>query len=130
MSIAKGRETAENVNSRVYFTGVTPLKILAINPTKKELEAIYGREMEKEPEYLSADENNIKKMRIDFICQIHKNDRLKVDLDSIERVSFFIEDKPRIGQESGKYQVINIYGETTWATKEQIKEGKLPENLS
>ena len=52
MAIASGSETSENSGVQVkLFTGLVPLSVLAVNPTKKELEAIYGRELEKEPEY-------------------------------------------------------------------------------
>jgi len=115
---------------RQLFTGVAPFKVLAINPTKKQLEEIYGRDFEKEPEYLSADENNIKKLRIDFILQTVKDDKLKVDIEEIVKHSYFLEDKPNIGKTSGKYQVVNLYGEFSWGTQEEIKAGKLADNLS
>lgn len=115
---------------RVLFTGVAPVKVLAINPTKKQLEEIYGRDFEKEPEYLSADENNVKKLRIDFILQTVKDDKLGVNIEEIVKHSFFLEDRPNIGKTSGKYQVVNVYGEFSWGTPEEVKAGKLAANLS
>lgn len=130
MAIAAGRATVENSGfAKTLFTGITPLKVLAVNPDKKELEAIYGRELEKTPEYLSADENGVKKIRFDFIIQTVPTDALGVNIEVVDRVSYFLEDKPNVSQ-GGKFQVINLYGETSWATKEEIQAKKLPENMS
>jgi len=116
--------------SKQLFTGVVPLKVLAVNPTKKELEAIYGRDIEKEPEYLSANESGTKKVRIDFIVQNIINEDLGVLTEEINKISYYLEDRPVVGSNSGKFQAMNIYGESTWASKEEITAGKLPENLS
>jgi hypothetical protein len=130
MAIAAGKQTSEGEGfKKTLFTGITPLKVLCVNPDKKELEAIYGRELEKTPEYLSADENNVKKVRFDFIVQTVPNDKLGVDVEVVDKVSYFLEDKPNVSQ-GGKFQVINLYGETTWATKEEIQAKKLPDNMS
>ena len=114
---------------RILFTGVVPLKIIAVNPTKKKLEEIYGREIEKEPEYISADENGVKKVRLDFIAKTVPNEKLGIDIEEIVKVTYFLEDKPKISS-NGKLQVINVYGETQWATKDELKANKLADNLS
>ena len=130
MAIAGGKQTTEGEGfKKILFTGITPLKVLCVNPDKKELEAIYGRELEKTPEYLSADENGVKKVRFDFIVQTVANDKLGVDVELVDKISYFIEDRPNTSQ-GGKFQVINLYGETTWATKEEIQAKQLPDNMS
>jgi len=131
MGLGQNAQATKDFSSapKVLFTGVVPVKVLAINPTKKQLEEIYGRDFEKEPEYLSADENNVKKLRIDFILQTVKDDKLHVDIEEIVKHSYFLEDKPQMSKE-GKYKVINIYGDTQWGTSEEIKTGKLAENVS
>lgn len=130
MAIASGKATSEGEGfKKTLFTGITPVKVLCVNPDKKELEAIYGRELEKTPEYLSADENGVKKVRFDFIVQTVINDKLGVNVEVVDKISYFLEDKPNVSQ-GGKFQVINLYGETTWATKEEIQANKLPDNMS
>ena len=130
MAIAGGRATSEGEGfKKTLLTGITPVKVLCVNPDKKELEAIYGRELDKAPEYLSADENGVKKIRFDFIVQTVPNDKLGVNVEVVDKISYFLEDKPNVSQ-GGKFQVINLYGETTWATKDEIQSGKLPDNMS
>ena len=74
--IAQGTETKETQGGARLMTGLVPMMVVAVNPSKKELEAIYGRDLDKEPEYLSADEQGVKKLRIDFIMKTVINDKL------------------------------------------------------
>lgn len=128
MGIASGRQTSESTG-KVLVMGVTPLKVIAVNPTKKELEKIYGRELEKEPEYITADEEGLKKIRFDFIVQTVINDKIGCDVEIFDKVSYFLEDKINVNKDGDKAEVINLYGESTWLTKEAIKTGELPGNM-
>lgn len=131
MAIAAGNETSENTGSPVkLFTGIAPLMVLAVNPTKKELEAIYGRELEKEPEYLSADENGVKKLRIDFIVKTVINEKLGCNEEIITKVPFFLEDKPAITSGGDKVYMLNLYGESACIPLENAKAGTTPDNMS
>lgn len=131
MAIASGSETTENTGSSVkLITGIAPLKVLAVNPTKKELEAIYGREMEKEPEYLSADEKGVKKLRVDFIVQTAIGDKPFCDEEVITRVSFFLEDRPAMTSGGDKVYVLNLYGESACIPLENAKANTVPDNMA
>jgi len=131
MAIASGSETTENTGSPVkLITGLAPLKVLAVNPTKKELEAIYGRELEKEPEYISADENGIKKLRIDFIVQTVINEKFGCNEEIITKVPFFLEDRPAMTSNGDKVYLLNLYGESACVPLENAKSGVMPDNMS
>lgn len=130
MAIASGKATVEGGVKRLY-TGVVPLMILAVNPSKKELEGIYGNELDKEPEYLSIDEKDgTKKIRFDFIVQSCVDPKNGCNDEFISKVSYFLEDKPNLNKDGDKAEVINLYGESTWLTKEAIQTKTLPDNMS
>ena len=57
MAFAKGKESVEAAPVKRYI-GVAPVTVLAVNPTKAELEKIYGITLDNTPEYLSAVEVN------------------------------------------------------------------------
>jgi hypothetical protein len=127
MAISKGTETKET-SEKVLFTGIAPLKVLAVNPTKKELETIYGRDIDKEPEYLSVSETGVKKIRLDFIVQTVAG-KLGCDIESISKVSYFLENRPRYNKDESKAEVVNLYGESTWIPVDDIKAKKVPDNM-
>ena len=51
LAIGKTQESTEAQEFSKYV-GYSNSYIVAVNPNKKELEEIYGREQEKEPEYM------------------------------------------------------------------------------
>ena len=131
MAISQGTQTKENNGvTKQLFTGVTPVKVLIVNPSKTELESIYGRTMDKSPEYLTADDKGLKKLRFDFLIQTVLNEKMGVNVEVVDKMSFFMEDKIESSKDGLKMKVINAYGDTQWATPAQMDAGLLPENLS
>lgn len=132
MAIAKGQQSFESA-PRTLYTGIGAVKVLAVNPTKAELEKIYGHEMEKEPEYLSETEvalpDGTKKkypsVRITFVCQTSpdKNN----GIDTIVHHTIFLQKRYRKGTQSQKCQIIDSYGRTAWATADEIKAKQIPQ---
>ena len=113
MAFAKGKESVEAAPVKRYI-GVAPVTVLAVNPTKAELEKIYGITLENTPEYLSTVEVNgkkVKQVRLDFIVKTVAEKCNEIDF--ISKVSFFINDSVRYNKDNTKIQVINKYGETT-----------------
>ena len=53
MGFGSANEIKEG-GARKFFTGVENFKVVAVNPSKAELEALYGREITYEPEYLGT----------------------------------------------------------------------------
>ena len=67
LAIGKTQESSETPEFSKYI-GYSNSYVLAVNPNKAELEKIYGREMEKEPEYVGEDERG-KFVHIHFIVK-------------------------------------------------------------
>ena len=129
MAIAQGIETKETQGGARLMTGLVPIMVVAVNPSKKELEAIYGRDLEKEPEYISADEAGVRKLRIDFIMKTVINDKLGCNEEIITKVPFFLEDKPAYTSDGSKVYMLNLYGENACIPVEDAKKNTLPENM-
>ena len=129
MSISVGNETKETQGGARLMTGLVPMMVVAVNPSKKELEAIYGRDLDKEPEYLSADEQGVKKLRIDFIMKTVINDKLGCNEEIITKVPFFLDDKPAYTSDGSKVYMLNLYGENACIPVEDAKKNTLPENM-
>lgn len=131
MAISAGTETKDNSGvAKQLFTGVTPVKVLIVNPSKTELESIYGRVMDKAPEYLTADDKGLRKLRFDFFVQTVPNEKMGVEIEVVDKMSFFMEDRIESSKDGLKAKVINAYGDTQWATQAQVEAGKLADNLS
>ena len=87
MAFASGVESTEAVEIKRYI-GVAPVSILAVNPTKKELEKIYNTTLEKEPEYLGEQDIEglkVKTVRIDFIV---KTDAEKCGVEIVIKLNY------------------------------------------
>ena len=129
MSISTGTETKETQGGARLMTGLVPMMVVAVNPSKKELEQIYGRDLEKEPEYISADEAGVKKLRVDFIMKTVINDKLGCNEEIITKVPFFLEDKPAYTSDGSKVYMLNLYGENACIPVEDAKKNTLPDNM-
>lgn len=132
MAFASGSESKENV--RKLYIGVAPVFVLAVNPNKKELEALYGTELEEAPNYLGesevgpeGDKKKVPQVRIDFFV---KTDVEKCGVETMTKVSFFLNKAYKYNRDNTKVMVINKYGETTWLPIECVKDGAaVPENM-
>ena len=134
MAFATGKESTEsNVVKR--YIGVAPVFILAVNPSKTELEKLYDTELENAPEYVGeteigqeGDKHNVPQVRLDFIVQTDPDKSNGIDMKT--KVSIFLVKEVKYNRDNSKVQVINKYGETTWLPIEDAKAGRVPENLS
>lgn len=128
MAIARGKESTEGDFKR--YIGVASCYIKSINPTKAEMEAIYGPQ-EKDPEYVSeteVDENGAKvkvpNVRLNFLA-LPDPEKYGVELKPIG-VSIFLQKRFRYNRDKTKVQVIDKYGRTAWVTIEQCKNHEIP----
>lgn len=125
MAFSKGVES-KDVEFKLYV-GVAPVQVLAVNPNKAELEKIYGRTFDNDPEYVSevtVDDNKVLNARIDFII---KTVAEKCNgIDYISKMSFFIRKEYKYNRDKTKVQVIDKYGRTAWVTVEQAKNHEVP----
>ena len=134
MAFANGKESTEGASIKRYI-GVAPVYVLAVNPTKAELEQIYDTALENAPEYISevevgqeGNKHKVPQVRIDFIVQTDPNRCNGIDMKT--KISFFLSREARFNRDNTKIQVINKYGETTWIPKENLATKTIPETLS
>lgn len=135
MAFAKGKESTEGGSIKRYI-GVAPVFVLDVNPTKAELEKLYGGiTLENEPEYLSnaqigpeGNKTTVPQIRLDFIV---KTDSAKSnDIELTTKVSFFLKQSYRFNGDQTKIQVIDKYGRTAWVTNEELKTKAIPQYSS
>lgn len=127
MAIAKGFESKDATSFKRY-TGVAPVSIKAINPTKAEHETLFNTTLDEAPSYLSKvedqDGNPVESARIQFVFQ---PDTEKIGFEMpLVTMALFIQNRPRVGANSGKTQVIDKYGRTAWATAEELAAHTIP----
>ena len=124
-AFGKAVESKETAPIKRYV-GVAPVKIVAINPTKTELEKIYNTTLDKEPEYLGSNEKDGKSVpfvRVDFIVA---TDPTKSDIEMTTKASFFVRKQFMINREGTKVKVIDKYARTAWVTQEEFKNHLVP----
>lgn len=126
MAFSVGKESTEGGAVKRYI-GIAPVTVVSTNPTKAELEAIYGTTLEKDIEYIGEQDvegTKVPYARIDFIVKTVAD---KCDgIEMTTKVSYFIRKQYRFNGEKTKVQVIDKYGRTAWVTKEQANAHEIP----
>ena len=107
MAITGNDSTEKTVREKTVWTGLAECKVIAINPTMKELNDI-GIPASQEPDYLGKNDDGKTKARIDFWLEIQGETQTKT------KMSIWLEDELRTSG-AGKPQWINKYGKTGWA---------------
>ena len=131
MGVSKGQASTEGAVKKL-FIGIGSSYIVAVNPTKAELEKLYGRSIDKDPEYVGSvevDGKTIPQVRLDFICKPDPEKYLDANnqpIDVLTHTTIFLRKQYKYGKNSGKYQIIDAYGRTAWATKEDIDQNIIP----
>lgn len=109
------------------YIGVASVNVVAINPNNDKLRK-YGWEIAadaKEPEYVikvtDAKGKESTSTRVRFLVQIQDfDDKPVIPLD------FWIRPEVQINQEGTKCKIIDQFGRTAWATKDEVKAGVVP----
>ena len=126
MAFSTGKESVEAGEIKRYI-GVGAVKVIAVNPTKAEQEKLYNTTIDKEPEYIgnvNVNGKDIQNARISFVI---KTDPEKCNgIELMTNATFFIQNAPKVGSQSGKYQIIDKYGRTAWATRDDIDAKRIP----
>lgn len=120
LAIGKTQESKETTGFKRYV-GVASSFVIAVNPTKKELENIYDREIANDPEYI-VDTDNGKEARITFI--VKTDPKTNNGIEMVNRAMFTLRNAPAYSNDKTKVQVIDKYGNVTWANTEDAKAGK------
>jgi len=132
MAVSRGQQSTEGA-TRKLFIGVGSSYILAVNPTKEEIEKIRNRSIDYDVEYTGTTEvngNTIKQIRIDLYAKPDPAkylDNNNQPIEAIIPVSFYLKDQKKIGSNTGKIQVIDNYGRTAWVTPEELEGHKIPQ---
>lgn len=115
LAIGKTNESTEAQEFSKYM-GYANSFVIGVNPTKAELEEIYGREMEKEPEYVGEDEQG-KFAYIHFIVKTDPNEGANPKkgtpghgIEMINRFMITLRPVPAVNQEGDQVTVIDDYG--------------------
>ena len=115
MALGKTRESVEGAGIKRYI-GAAPVFVKAVNPDKAERNALLGADIEADPEYLGnkeVDGVNVPQVRVTFYVQPD------VEGAPVIPMTFFISKEYRYNRDKTKIQVIDKYGYSGWATKEQ-----------
>lgn len=120
LTVGKTTESKEPVEFKRYI-GVGSSKILAVNPDKKQLDEIMGFESQNDPEYTGSDDTG-KWARVTFIVETDPEKCNGIDIKN--RIMFQLYNVPAYNRDKTKVQVIDEYGNSTWASVEDAKAGK------
>lgn len=131
MAVSRGQKSTEGV-ARKLFMGVGSCYIPAVNPSKAELEKLFGRTLDEDPEYLGSvdvDGTQVPQVRIDFIVKPDPEKYLDAQnqpIDALIHMPIFLRRQYKYSAKKGTYQIIDKYGRTAWATEADLKEKRIP----
>lgn len=128
MAVKVGKESVEG--SFKLYKGMAAFNMIAVNPTKKELETLQGRDIENEPEYKGKNDDGADIMRVVFYAKTNPEAKVNGGIELMVPISFILTKAQRVGQASGKIQVIDKYGRTAWATPEEVTSKAIPQYAS
>lgn len=128
MAFAAGTESAKQGGFSLY-EGLGKASVVAVNPTKEELEKIYNRDIERDIEYLGTTTNSttnqeVEQLRVDFILKLTAEDNNGCEFYT--KRSYFLQNAPFVNKAGTKVQVIDKYGRTAWVTKEEMEKKVVP----
>lgn len=119
MAFAKGAESVEGPAVQRY-TGVGACKVVGMNPTKEELEKLYNTTLDNAPEYIGEIDSDGKKVPYARVTFLVKPDAESVGMEVAPiSISMFIRKEFKFNNDGTKVRVIDEYGNSGWATKEQ-----------
>lgn len=113
---------------RSLYTGIEKFKIVAVNPTMTELEAM-GKNVKEEPVYTGVNDQGVAYARISFHLDNYADERGANHPVIRTNHEFYIYDKTKISS-NGKVQVINKYGQSVWITPEELNTKTIPESMA
>ena len=129
MAIDNFNASKQSISSEEYvevkkYLGVASVKVLALNPDNAKLRQCGWSIADdaKEPEYVVRENGKVTSSRLRFLVQIQDlEDKPIIALD------FWMRPEPRFVGEGTKITVIDKYGRTAYATKEEFKAHAIPQ---
>jgi hypothetical protein len=107
--------TPKEMKTYKKYVGLFTANVVAVNPTKSELEKLLGTNIDKDPEYTGTNNEGNKRITLSFWLK-------EANLGVLFNVRFNLEDKIMISS-TGKTQFINSAGQTSYAQdKSQVPD--------
>ena len=106
------------------FIGVASVNVLAVNPNNEKLRK-YGWSIPsdaEEPRYVTTNNEGKKSARVRFLVQIHD-----MDEKPVIPLDFWIRPDLVLVKENTKCKIIDSFGRTAYATKEEAKAHQIPQ---
>lgn len=123
--IGKTHESVEAPEFKKYI-GVGSSYVLAVNPTKDELEKITGYEIANPPQYTNENDE-VPNIRIDFVVKTDPEackDAKGEGIEAINHITFFLKNRQAISQNGEWCTVIDKFGNSTLCAYEDAKMNK------
>lgn len=118
-----GKESVEGAFK--LYKGIAAVNVLAVNPNKEAIKELTGREREEEPVYLGKTEEGKDQVYLDFYLKTNPEAPVNNGIEIPLTMRITITKDFRKSQ-GGKVQVIDKYGNTAWATKEDYESKSIP----
>ena len=118
--IGKTQESTESTESFKRYVGLAGSHVLAVNPKKAELDELMGFESQAEPEYVKEDDNG-KMAIVTFIVKTDPETNNGIEITN--RATITLRPAPAYNRDQTKVQVIDQYGNYTWADADVAKAG-------
>ena len=123
LAIGKTAESTEGGGGFKRYVGLASSYVLAVNPSKKELDELRGFESANEPEYVKDTEDG-KEVHINFLLKTDPEVNNGIEL--ITQLMFTLRGAKAYNTDKTKVQVIDDYGNSTWMLEEDANQGKKP----
>lgn len=135
MAFSKGKESISVTPAKKYI-GIAAMNVVALNPTKEELEAMRGFPIEREISYLSKmqseDGREVESIRLDIYLKTTDDDINMVGgvkANVTVPLTIYLRNQKVYGRTSGKYQVVDKYGRFAWIDKASLDAHTVPANI-
>jgi hypothetical protein len=114
----KAKDNSKSVEAKKY-TGICAFQVAGMNPDLKQLVAM-GITTDKDPVYV-GEKDGVSTLRLDIwlknpVAEIINTDGTTEETEILTKFALFLEDRVVKSKDGSKVQIINDYGQSTWAT--------------
>ena len=120
LAIGKTQESKEGSEGFKKYVGLASSKVLAVCPKKDKLDELMGYESQSDPEYIKEDDNG-KMAVVTFIVRTDPDTNNGIEITN--RATITLRPVKAYNKDKSKVQVIDQYGNFTWADTEVAKAG-------
>lgn len=120
LAIGKTQESKEGSEGFKKYVGLASSKVLAVCPKKEKLDELMGYESQSDPEYIKEDDNG-KMASVTFIVRTDPEANNGIEITN--RATITLRPVKAYNRDKSKVQVIDQYGNFTWADTEVAEAG-------